>query len=72
MEDFDPSQLAESRLAVFLVATYGEGQRTDESLTFNNWMENENSDDRTGILEDISENRSRRRACRQETTVNSR
>ena len=54
LEDFDPSQLAECRLAVFLMATYGEGEHTDNSTSFNNWMKNESMEDRGSFLKDVS------------------
>ena len=47
LEDFDPSQLAKCDLAVFLMATYGEGEHTDNATNFNNWMKNESEEDRT-------------------------
>lgn len=54
LEDFDPSQLAECRLAVFLMATYGEGEHTDNSTAFNNWMKNESMEERGSFLKDVS------------------
>ncbi len=38
LEDFDPNQLKDARLAVFLMATYGEGDPTDNALKFTNWI----------------------------------
>jgi NADPH-ferrihemoprotein reductase len=43
LEDFDPDQLATAPLTVFLMATYGEGEPTDNSAKFAKWMRN--SDD---------------------------
>jgi NADPH-ferrihemoprotein reductase len=40
--DFHPEQLVESRLALFLVATYGEGDPTDNALRFYEWLCNPN------------------------------
>ena len=54
LEDFDPSQLAESRLAVFLMATYGEGEHTDNATGFSNWMKNESEEERSNLLKDVS------------------
>eukprot|EP00596_Hydrurales_sp_CCMP1899_P008435 CAMPEP_0119042436 /NCGR_PEP_ID=MMETSP1177-20130426/15177_1 /TAXON_ID=2985 /ORGANISM="Ochromonas sp, Strain CCMP1899" /LENGTH=623 /DNA_ID=CAMNT_0007009233 /DNA_START=235 /DNA_END=2106 /DNA_ORIENTATION=- len=54
LEDFDPTQLAESRLAVFLMATYGEGEHTDNATTFHNWMKNDNGEVRENVLKDIA------------------
>ena len=41
MEDFKPEDLQECTLAVFLMATYGEGESTDNALTFSKWMHDE-------------------------------
>jgi NADPH-ferrihemoprotein reductase len=38
LEDFEPEQLQSSRLAVFLVATYGEGDPTDNAAKFYEWL----------------------------------
>ena len=54
LEDFDPSQLADCKLAVFLMATYGEGEHTDNATSFSNWMKNENEEDRSSFLKNIS------------------
>jgi NADPH-ferrihemoprotein reductase len=36
--DFDPQQLLSSRIAIFLVASYGEGDPTDNALRFYEWL----------------------------------
>lgn len=54
LEDFDPSQLADCKLAVFLMATYGEGEHTDNATSFSNWMKNEQEEDRSAFLKSIS------------------
>jgi NADPH-ferrihemoprotein reductase len=41
LEDFEPEQVQNARLAVFLVATYGEGDPTDNSAKFYKWLKNE-------------------------------
>ena len=41
LEDFDPEAIKGTKLAVFLMATYGEGEPTDSSTTFFNWLKNE-------------------------------
>lgn len=43
LEDFDPEQVRTTRLAVFLVATYGEGDPTDNSAKFYKWLKNEDN-----------------------------
>lgn len=40
LEDFDADVLASTPLAVFLMATYGEGEPTDNAATFSKWMKN--------------------------------
>jgi len=41
LEDFDPEQLKEAPLALFLMATYGEGEPTDNATSFTSWLKNE-------------------------------
>jgi NADPH-ferrihemoprotein reductase len=41
LEDFEPEQVQNARLGVFLVATYGEGDPTDNSAKFYKWLKNE-------------------------------
>jgi NADPH-ferrihemoprotein reductase len=38
LEDFRPEELLQSRIAIFLVATYGEGNPTDNALRFYEWL----------------------------------
>lgn len=40
LEEFDPDTLAETKLAIFLMATYGEGQPTDNAIKFMDWVRN--------------------------------
>ena len=54
LDDFDPTLLENARLTVFLMATYGEGESTDNATNFNNWMLNHADEDRSKILKDIS------------------
>jgi NADPH-ferrihemoprotein reductase len=41
LEDFEPEQVRSTRLAVFLIATYGEGDPTDNSAKFYKWLKND-------------------------------
>jgi NADPH-ferrihemoprotein reductase len=41
LEDFEPEQVKNARLGVFLIATYGEGDPTDNSAKFYKWLKNE-------------------------------
>jgi sulfite reductase alpha subunit-like flavoprotein len=41
LEDFTPEKLADAKFAVFLMATYGEGEPTDNAAAFYKWMKNE-------------------------------
>jgi len=41
LEDFDPETVANANLAVFLMATYGEGEPTDNAMRFYRWLKNE-------------------------------
>lgn len=54
MDDFDPVQLEKARLTVFLMATYGDGESTDNAMNFNNWMSNQADEDRSANLKDVS------------------
>jgi len=38
LEDFDPETMKEPKLAIFLMATYGEGEPTDNAHKLHNWM----------------------------------
>jgi len=38
LEDFDPESMKEPKLAIFLMATYGEGEPTDNAHKLHNWM----------------------------------
>jgi sulfite reductase alpha subunit-like flavoprotein len=40
LDVFDPSALASQSLALFLIATYGEGEPTDNSAKFWKWLSN--------------------------------
>lgn len=40
LEDFDPEVLKSTERAIFLMATYGEGEPTDNAISFTKWMKN--------------------------------
>lgn len=46
LEDFDPEQLTSSevKVSIFLLATYGEGDPTDNASKFKEWVTNENGE----------------------------
>jgi NADPH-ferrihemoprotein reductase len=44
LEEFDPEVLASTKLAIFLMATYGEGEPTDNAQKFMAWLKNENGE----------------------------
>uniref|UniRef100_A0A0G4F0U4 NADPH--hemoprotein reductase n=1 Tax=Chromera velia CCMP2878 TaxID=1169474 RepID=A0A0G4F0U4_9ALVE len=44
LEDFNPKVLAKQKYAVFLVATYGEGDPTDNAVAFHKWLTNKNTE----------------------------
>ena len=45
LEDYDPDDLSNKKLVIFLVATYGEGEPTDNAQEFYNWMISDERDD---------------------------
>lgn len=44
LEEFEPDVLANTSLAIFLMATYGEGEPTDNAQKFMAWLKNENGE----------------------------
>ena len=41
LEEFDPEQLRAQKLAIFVLATYGEGDPTDNAMEFAKWLKNQ-------------------------------
>lgn len=41
--DYDPTNLAQENIVLFLVATYGEGDPTDNAMDFVEWTREENN-----------------------------
>ena len=54
LEDFKPDELSKCRLGIFLMATYGEGDATDNAANFNNWMKNEKKEVSNIFLQGVS------------------
>ena len=40
LEDFDAESIVQDKLAIFLMATYGEGEPTDNAAAFSQWLRN--------------------------------
>lgn len=53
LEDFDPEAIKGTKLAVFLMATYGEGEPTDSSTIFYNWLKNEDGSTEDDCLNNV-------------------
>lgn len=54
LEDFSPEAMADGRLGIFLMATYGEGEPTDNAAQFYKWLKNENQEIASAFLERFS------------------
>eukprot|EP01033_Poteriospumella_lacustris_P006961 gene6962-5019_t len=53
LEEFDPEVMANTKLAIFLMATYGEGEPTDNAQKFMAWLKNENGDIAADFLANV-------------------
>ena len=42
LEDFEPEDMQNDNIAVFAMATYGEGDPTDNAIDFNKWIKDKN------------------------------
>ena len=51
LEDYDPDDLSKERYAVFLMATFGEGEPTDNAASFYSWLcaEERSAEDVAGV-----------------------
>lgn len=45
LEDYEPEELSKEKLVLFCVATYGEGEPTDNARAFHEWMNQDHSSD---------------------------
>ena len=54
LEDFKASDLATCKVAIFLMATYGEGEPTDNATSFSSWMHDEEKQVPSDFLENVS------------------
>ena len=54
LEDFQASDLATCKVAIFLMATYGEGEPTDNATSFSSWMHDEEKQVAPDFLQDVS------------------
>lgn len=53
LEDFDPQELKSVRLSIFLMATYGEGEPTDNAAKFVKWAKNKDCEIPNDYLKDM-------------------
>ena len=44
LEDFEPEDMQNDNIAVFAMATYGEGDPTDNAIDFNKWIKDKNKE----------------------------
>lgn len=54
LEDFSPEILSSTKLAFFLMATYGEGEPTDNAAAFYKWLKNEDGSVPTDYLANLN------------------
>jgi len=53
LTDFNADELKDAKLAIFLMATYGEGEPTDNAADFYSWMQNKDGDIEDGFLDGL-------------------
>ena len=54
LEDFSPEELAKGGLSVFLMATYGEGEPTDNAAKFYRWLKNDDGEVEASFLNKLN------------------
>lgn len=54
LESFDPEQLKAQPLAIFLVATYGEGDPTDNAMAFAKWLKDADGEIPASYLQGVN------------------
>uniref|UniRef100_A0A6T5WBT4 NADPH--hemoprotein reductase n=1 Tax=Chromulina nebulosa TaxID=96789 RepID=A0A6T5WBT4_9STRA len=54
LEDFDEHVLANTKLAIFLMATYGEGEPTDNANKFYKWLKNDDKEIESKFLSNLN------------------
>eukprot|EP01138_Halocafeteria_seosinensis_P007869 gb/GECG01008040.1/.p1 GENE.gb/GECG01008040.1/~~gb/GECG01008040.1/.p1 ORF type:complete len:732 (+),score=118.34 gb/GECG01008040.1/:1-2196(+) len=54
LDEFDPEKLKQENAAIFLMATYGEGDPTDNAMTFHSWLIDKKGDLQGNELENFN------------------
>jgi NADPH-ferrihemoprotein reductase len=54
LEEFTPEALSQCKLAIFLMATYGEGEPTDNASKFYKWLKNDDESTDAAFLSSLS------------------